>query len=447
MINIFNKIFIDRQLSFFKIVLFSFIINSLLITFLYYLNDGKSLIFSIIPSSVGDWKSFWESVLLAECKLYAGCLLDAPFPFGYFIKYLSLNTNYVLIFTAVVYSISFALVIYFLQEIFVSINKKFSFIALLSFFLSPMTYVYFFTYYKESFFCLSIISLLYSYALILNKDKSINFRIVIYVLILLFSIFCMLSSRRSGITILFTISSIGFIFVLFNALIINKDIWKIIFFKFISLIFLFILTVNIYANGIGIMRHGELILFDVDLSIPFFSDSILIESKNIKDKTSNDTSENYEIKDFAESYLNPKNYSKFIVKNQLNRDDITSYFRFQDINILNKLNLMFIQPSPKFIITKLQTGNINKTILLIEIIFFYICLVFLVKGIIFNTNYLSIIILTISAIIIYVLIDFESYLGTYVRHRFIFWKLINSIGSIYLFQFIYNIFENAKKKT
>ena len=210
--NIFNKIFIDRQLSFLKIVLFSIIINSFLITFLYYLNDGKSLIFSIIPSSVGDWKSFWESVL-GECKLYDGCLLDAPFPFGYLIKYLSLNTNYVLIFTAVVYSISFALVIYFLQEIFVSINKKFSFIALISFFLSPMTYVYFFTYYKESFFCLSIISLIYSYVLILNKDKSINFRIVIYILILLFSIFCMLSSRRSGITILFTLSSIGFIFV------------------------------------------------------------------------------------------------------------------------------------------------------------------------------------------------------------------------------------------
>ena len=215
------------------------------------------------------------------------------------------------------------------------------------------------------------------------------------------------------------------------------------------------------------MRDGELILFDIDLSIPFFSDSILIESKNIKDKTSNDTeniqdktsndteniqdkksndTDNYEIKDFAESYLNPKNYSKSIIKNQLNPDDITSYFRFQDINILNKLNLMFIQPSPKYIITKLQIGNINKTILLIEIIFFYICLVFLVKGIIFNTNYLSIIILTISAIIIYVLIDFESYLGTYVRHRFIFWKLINSIGSIYLFQFIYNFLKMQKRK-
>ena len=142
-----------------------------------------------------------------------------------------------------------------------------------------MTYVYFFTYYKESFFCLSIISLIYSYVLILNKDKNINFRIVIYVLILFFSIFCMLSSRRSGITIIFLISSIGFIFVLFNALILNKDIWKIVFFKFISLIFLFVLTINIYANGIGIIKQGELILFDVDLSIPLFSDSILIEKK------------------------------------------------------------------------------------------------------------------------------------------------------------------------
>ena len=119
MISVFSKIFIDRQLSFLKIALFSIIINSLLITFLYFLNDGKSLIFSIIPSSVGDWKSFWESVFLAECKLYDGCLLDAPFPFGYFIKYLSLNTNYVLIFTSMVYSILFALIIYFLQEIFI----------------------------------------------------------------------------------------------------------------------------------------------------------------------------------------------------------------------------------------------------------------------------------------------------------------------------------------
>ena len=247
MISVFSKIFIDRQLSFLKIALFSIIINSLLITFLYFLNDGKSLIFSIIPSSVGDWKSFWESVFLAECKLYDGCLLDAPFPFGYFIKYLSLNTNYVLIFTSMVYSILFALIIYFLQEIFISISKKFSFIALLSFFLSPMTYIYFFTYYKESFFALSIIAMIYSYVLLLNKNKSINFRIVIYVLILLLSIFCMLSSRRSGITMLFVVSSIGFIFLLFNALIINKDIWKIIFFKFVSLIFLFFITFNIYA--------------------------------------------------------------------------------------------------------------------------------------------------------------------------------------------------------
>ena len=165
-----------------------------------------------------------------------------------------------------------------------------------------------------------------------------------------------------------------------------------------------------------------------------------------KNQLNSDDSLISEMKDFEESYLNPKNYSKAITENQLNLDDTTSYFRFQDINILNKLNLMFIQPSPKYIITKLQNGNLTKTVLLIEIIFFYICLVFLVKGIIFNTNYLSIIILTISAIIIYVLIDFESYLGTYMRHRFIFWKLINSIGSIYLFQFIYNFLENAKKK-
>ena len=40
---------------------------------------------------------------------------------------------------------------------------------------------------------------------------------------------------------------------------------------------------------------------------------------------------------------------------------------------------MFIQPSPKYIITKLQIGNINKTILLIEIIFLYL-FSFLVKG-------------------------------------------------------------------
>ena len=119
---------------------------------MYWINDYEH--FSFIN---GDWLHHWMSIFFDGVN-FIGCnFICAPYPFGFFFKFVELKYNLGLESAIFIFSIILFISIYYTQKLIRYFTTKFSLLILLFIFLSPSSFLITLTYYKDIFMYASLI--------------------------------------------------------------------------------------------------------------------------------------------------------------------------------------------------------------------------------------------------------------------------------------------------
>ncbi len=562
-----NKYFFYRQISFLNLLIVSTILNTFLIYTFYYLNDKVHLSFLF----EGDWRSSWESILdktnfHTTCNDFGICKLKAPYPLAYLLRYLELNFQSSLYAAIIIYSLLMSLMGFYIQKIINLVNKKYSFICMIYFLFSPTSFVVIATFYKESYFVVSLLSVFLSLiSFYLFPKVILNQKLFYSFLYFIFSIFLMYISRPVGTHLITFLTLTSFIiYIVVNFYIKYEYFWKILWIKAMYVFIAFIFSLNMFTEGIGyfknnkaykipinisfqiftptIISHKEVsnisniknntfdkeeilkkitseiadeTITDISQNIHFYKDSLLVlinetldkenskiklneiietidkdtdmvivkekiikELNNINEKKldlikdqlkdnnenefkkkletelSSNQSKTIILSDKGIGELNPINFAKTVTHNQKidaglygDNDTNSTFFRDKGINLFGYIYYGLIAPNPitiiKSIFDRATTNSVVQFILIIEIVFFYFCLFFLLMNLFKKNNYIMLILVIFSLEIIFVIVSFDSYIGTLIRHRFLPWKLINIFGLIFLIEYLVSFKKNA----
>lgn len=445
------------------ILLFYSIFTILVLNF----NNYESLLF-IFP---GDWDALWMTILSKSNSLYYGQTILAPYPFGYLTKYIELKFQLGIPFTILVFSLILNFKIIFLNRIFIFFYKDHAFTLTIFFFLSFHSIFFLFNFYKESFLILSIIMMIYIYCKIfslkINSLKDLIIIVIQYLIIFLIIIFSRKHASYFIILSTFIFTSVFYIYLILEKK--KKYIYEIIstiIFGFISLVILINFTIsyvyiipnslgvdnNLYVNKIKLDKfplfltdHYNLKIINKDkkpgrTAVNDFSNKL----NNLTNKNNKNNNTQINITDLLDEQVSKQNSA---TKDEITKNSITKTKRLQNKSNLNKILDMF-QPNIKYALG----SNLNfflKFILLLESLLSNILFIFLVILIFFinfknKLYFISIVLfLLISSYICSIL---NENIGTLIRHKLVFWRLINSFGLMSLIYVINYYFSNRFKK-
>ncbi len=444
MLNIMNNNYIKELLYFnyiFKfryLFIISIFINSIILLYGFNFRDITSLIFI-----EGDWNSFWFSIFNKNQILYYGDYIYAPYNIGYLIKFMEVKYSFGLVFSIILFSITLSTIYYLLQSILLIIIPKHSFYLLLFFFLSPSAAFTNFVLYKEIFFTLAFICIFYICISILYKKK-INYFLVFLIFLLAITIIDL--SRPYTIHIVSFINFFLFVYLLSKIIFKNSDFGKFIFISFILSIST-ISSLNHFFNEIKLVNTVDNAVREYTIPLNFKPLNFLTlldnyyEQNNISFKNERNHQKAHLLTSFKEQQKLLNNKELVTDESKIEHieetlgvniisDYVTVFSKQKNENyLMNNLVdsiLSIFQPS----IYYLSNSDVNiffKLAFLFEILIFYLIFTFFLLSIVKNKNfnqslknyYLLLILVIIIAIINYLNQD----IGSFIRHRFIFWKL------------------------
>lgn len=448
----FNYIFKFRYLF-----IISIFINSIILLYGFNFREITSLIFI-----EGDWNSFWFSIFNKDQILYYGDYIYAPYNIGYLIKFMEIKYSFGLVFSIILFSITLSTIYYLLQLILLIIIPKYSFYLLLFFFFSPSAAFTNFVLYKEIFFTLAFICIFYFCISILYKKK-INYLLLFFVFLLGITIIDL--SRPYSIHIVSFINFFLFLYLLSKIIFKSSDYGKFIFVSFILSIST-ISSLNHFFNEIKLVNTVNNAVREYTIPLNFKPINFLILLDNYYED--NNISLKNERNHQKAALLNIfKEQQKIINNNELKTDEsktdeskIEYVEKNLGVNVIsdyftvftkekNENNLIknfidsissFFQPSIYYLINS-DVNIFFKLAFLVEILIFYLIFIIFLSSIIKNDNfnqsvknyYLLLILIIIIATIHYMNND----IGSFIRHRFIFWKfssILMIIESVKLFR-------------
>ena len=424
-------------------LIISILINSSILLYGFNFREITNLIFID-----GDWNAFWFSIFNEKEILYHGDYIYAPYNIGYLIKYIELKYSFGLIFSIILFSIALSAIYYILQLILLILIPKHSFYILLFFFLSPSTAFTNFVLYKEVFFTLAFICILYSLILILYK-KEINFFVVFF--IFLFAILIIDLTRPYTILIVGFIYFFLFLYMLIMILLKNINYSKFLFICFILLITSFS-TINYFFNEVKLVNTIDNKVREYSIPLNFMplnflnllnnyyeqNNPIIYSEREDKKspliKTYNEQQKILEnkktiIEDTIEEKpieLVEQNFGTNVISDYVNA--LTQKNNKFFVNNLIEAILSIFQPSINYLLNS-DTNIFIKFSFFVEILLFYLIFVIFLTSIVKNknlrlssNNYFLIIVLIFVTSIIYYL---DNGIGSFIRHRFIFWKFVS----------------------
>lgn len=433
-------------------LLISILINSSILLYGFNFREITSLIFI-----EGDWNSFWFSIFNEKEILYYGDYIYAPYNIGYLIKYIELKYSFGLIFSIILFSTALSAIYYILQLILLILIPKHSFYILLFFFLSPSAAFTNFVLYKEVFFTLAFICILYSLILILYK-REINFFLVFFISLLAILII--------DLTRPYTILIVGFVyFSLFSYMLIMILLKNINNSKFLFICFILIITsvstINHFFNEIKLVNTADNKVREYSIPLNFMpvnflnllnnyyeqNNPIIYSERNHKKshllKTYNEQQKLLENKktiiDEKPIELVEQNFGTNAISDYVNAFSKEKNNKFF-VNNLIEATLSIFQPSINYLLNS-DTNIFIKFSFFIEILLFYLIFVIFLTSIVKNKNlrlslnnyFLIIVLISVTTIIYYLNND----IGSFIRHRFIFWKfasILMIIESLNLFR-------------
>ena len=116
-----------------------------------------------------------------------------------------------------------------------------------------------------------------------------------------------------------------------------------------------------------------------------------------------------------------------------------SQFFYDGDNIIIDFYHSIIQPSPMYVIQYISYNKFIKFIFATETFFTNLFLLGFI--LIYKNKYLfeNLFLLISSCIVLYIIFTFEINYGTYLRHKFFFWKIISAIGLINILIYLSNL--------
>tara|TARA_X000000950_G_scaffold224301_1_gene270353 strand:- start:18966 stop:20468 length:1503 start_codon:yes stop_codon:yes gene_type:complete len=487
---ILDSYLLNKKIKAINILIFSFLLNLTIIYLSYWYNDYKH--FSIFN---GDWLDHWESIFFDGVN-FIGCnFICAPYPFGYFFKFIELKYNLGLEIAILIFSLILFISIYFTQELIRYFTTKFSFIILIFIFLSPSGFLITLTYYKDIFMYASLILVFNTFIYFLIDKKYNPLKKIFFIFLFIFAILIMNLSRHPGINLIFLINIIFFIIFFIKYFFLegyrfNKNIIYVVIISVITSFYTLNYHFEIWLvneTGLGVVNKYKAIpqfglkyFKEIDSTIVFIDkikkSSSHEDATNLKKTISlneiiakilhrkiinsseyiiierDDDSKNI-VKDIYDNQSNKKenriNEANTIVTDLIKKADdykvqqekygIQSKCFYDGDKLLVDFYHSIIQPSPLYVIKCISYNNIIKTIFASEIFFtnlFLLGLIFVFKN---KYPFENLFIILSSCLALYIIFTFEVNYGTYLRHKFFFWKIISAIGLINILIYLSNL--------
>ncbi len=500
---ILDNYLLNKKIKAINILIFSFLLNLTIIYLTYWHNNYKH--FAIIN---GDWLDHWESIFFDGVN-FIGCnFICAPYPFGYFFKFIELKYNLGLETAILIFSLILFISIYFTQKLIRYFTTKFSFIILIFIFLSPSGFLITLTYYKDIFMYASLILVFNTFIYFLIDKKYNPLKKIFFIFLFIFAILIMNLSRHPGINLIFLINIIFFIVFFIKYFFLkeyrfNKNIIYVVIISGITSFFTLNYHFEIWLvneTGLGVVNKYKAIpQFGLKYFKEIDSTNVFIDklkkssshedSTNLKKPISldeiiakilhrkiinsseyiiierDDDSKNKDIikkelkdsrnivKNLYDNQSNEKenriNEANTIVTDLIEKTDqfktqqekygTQSKFFYEGDKLLVDFYHSIIQPSPLYVIKHISYNNIIKTIFASEIFFTNLFLLGLIF--VFNNKYPfeNLFIILSSCLALYIIFTFEVNYGTYLRHKFFFWKIISAIGLINILIYLSNL--------